>query len=61
MAEHSIKLGHHIQVQDMSILAMKSGYKEHIREVTEIELHSNNNNMNREEVFSPSNTWKLLL
>jgi hypothetical protein len=40
VAEHSINLGHHIQIHDIIILIMKSGNTEHIiREVTKSELH----------------------
>jgi hypothetical protein len=40
VAEHSIKLGHNIQVQNTTILSIKSRYMEQvIREATEIELH----------------------
>jgi hypothetical protein len=49
MAEHSINLGHHIQFQDISILAKKTGCMGCIiREAVETELHPNN--MIREEV-----------
>jgi hypothetical protein len=45
VAKHSINLGHSIQPHNTSILATKTGYVDHIiREVTEIELQSNNMN-----------------
>jgi len=51
--------GHFIQFHDTSILAMKSGCMEHIKKVTEVELHSDN--INREEDFSLSKSQKPLL
>jgi hypothetical protein len=43
MAKHSIKLGHQIQVQDTSILAMRCGCMKCItEEVGEIKCHLNN-------------------
>jgi hypothetical protein len=59
MAEHSTKLGHCIQSQDTSIMAMKSRCTQHIREATETELHTDN--MSREEGFSLSKLWEPLL
>jgi hypothetical protein len=60
MAEHSMNLGHCIQFQETGNLAKKSGSMEClIREAVEIELHPNN--MNREEDFSLSKSWKSLL
>jgi len=60
MAEHSINLGHHIQFHNTRILATRIRCMEPIiRKATETELHSDN--MNREEVFSLSKSWKLLL
>jgi hypothetical protein len=48
VAEHSISLGHRIQLQDNRILSTKSRYVDlKIAEVTEIELHPNN--MKRED------------
>jgi len=39
MAEHNINFGHCIQFEGTSILAIKSGYMEHIKgEAREIEL-----------------------
>jgi len=60
MAEHSINLGHCIQFPDISILAKKSGYLEClIKEMTDRELHSDN--LNREEGFSLSRSWRPLI
>jgi len=60
MVKCGINLSHHIQFQDTSILAMRSGCMEHIiREAIEIELHPDN--MNREEGFSLIKSWKPLL
>jgi len=59
MNEHSINLGHHIQFHDTSILAKKYRYMEHlIREAVETELHQDN--MNREEGFCLSRSWRPL-
>jgi hypothetical protein len=54
LAEHSINLGHCIQLHNTSILAKKLRYMDHIiiREAKEIELHPNN--INRENGFSLS-------
>jgi hypothetical protein len=47
VAEHSVDLGHRIQLHNTSILATKTQYMDRIiREAIEIELHPNN--MNRE-------------
>jgi hypothetical protein len=49
--EHSINLGHCIQLHNTSVLAKKLKYMDEIiRVVTEIELHPNN--INREDGFS---------
>jgi len=58
MAEHSMKVGHHIRFTDTSILAKKPRCMESIiMEVTQIEFHPD---MNREESFSMSKSWKPL-
>jgi hypothetical protein len=58
VAEHSINLGHQIQL-NTSILANKSRYKDQIiRGAIEIELHPNN--INREDGFS-LRSWKPLV
>jgi hypothetical protein len=50
VAEHSINLGHHIQLQNTIILSTKPRYKDRIiREAIEIELHPNN--MNRDDGY----------
>jgi hypothetical protein len=60
MVEHSINLGHCIQFHDTSILAKKCGHTQCvIRVVTEIELHPNS--VNREKDFSLSKSWKPLI
>jgi hypothetical protein len=60
LAEHSVNVGHCIQYHDTSILAKKYGHMEYINEETiQTELHPNN--MNREEGFSLSGSWKLLI
>jgi hypothetical protein len=60
VAEYSINLGHLIQLQNSSILAKKSRWMDWvIREATEVEFHPNN--MNREDGFSLSQTWKCLI
>jgi hypothetical protein len=59
-AEHSINLGHPIQLHNTSILVKKPRYMDRvIREAIEIDLHPNN--VNREDGFSLSNSWKLLI
>jgi hypothetical protein len=59
VADYSISLGHHIQLHN-TILSTKPRYMDHIiREAIENELHSNN--MNREDGFCPSRSWKPLL
>jgi hypothetical protein len=51
VVEHSINLGHHIQLQNASILAKKSRCMDcNTQEVTEIKLHPYN--MNRENGIS---------
>jgi hypothetical protein len=58
VAEHSINLGHHIQLHNTSILAKKSRCMDRIiREAIRIELHPNN--INREDGFSLSKSWKI--
>jgi len=60
MAEHTINLGHHILLNDTSILAKKPRCMEClIREAREIEVHPDN--MNREEGFTLSKSWKPLI
>jgi hypothetical protein len=60
VAEHSINLGHHIQLQNTTILSTKPRYKDRIiREAIEIELHPNN--MIREDGFCLSKSWKPLI
>jgi predicted GIY-YIG superfamily endonuclease len=55
VAEHSINLSHQIQLHNTSILANKSRYMDQtVREV--IDLHPNN--INREDGFSLSRSWK---
>jgi hypothetical protein len=50
VVEHSISLGHSIEPHNTSILSTKPRHMDHIiREVAEIDLHSNN--MNREDEF----------
>jgi len=60
MANHTIILSHCNQFHDTSILAKKCGHMEHIiREVIETEPHPQN--MNLEEYFSLSRSWKPLI
>jgi hypothetical protein len=60
VVEHSISLGHQIQLQNTSFLAKKSRWMDRvIREATEIKLHPNN--LNREDGFSLSRAWKPLI
>jgi hypothetical protein len=60
MAEHSIDLRHLIQIQDTRMLATRSRSMERIiREEKEIVFQPEN--MNREESFSFSKSWKPLL
>jgi hypothetical protein len=60
MAEHSIKLGHCIQLENTSILAKKPSYMDQmIREARKIKLYPNN--MNREDGFCLGNSRKPLI
>jgi hypothetical protein len=60
VAEHSISLGHRIQLYYTAILSTKPRCMDRIiREATEIELH--HNNMNRENDFWLSKSWKPLI
>jgi hypothetical protein len=60
MAEHSINLGHHIQLQNTTTISTKPRYMDRIiREAIEIELHPNS--MNREDGFYLSKSWKPLI
>jgi hypothetical protein len=60
MAEHSINLGHPIQLPNTSILARKSRCIDQvIREEVEIEFYPNN--MNKDDGFSLSKSWKPLI
>jgi hypothetical protein len=60
VAEQSINLGHHIQLQNTTILSTKPRYWDRIiREAIEIQLHPNN--MNREDGFCLSKSWKPLI
>jgi hypothetical protein len=60
MMGHSINQGHHIQLQNTSVLCTKSRYMECIiSEAIEIEFHSNN--MNREDGVYLSKSWKILI
>jgi hypothetical protein len=53
-------LGHGIQLLNTSILSTKFRYRDHIiREVTETQLDSNN--INTEDSFCISNSWKPLI
>jgi hypothetical protein len=57
MAEHSVDLGHRIQLHNIPVLATKTQYMDRIiTEATEIKLHPNN--MNREVGFCLSKSWK---
>jgi hypothetical protein len=57
VARHSLRLGHHILLQDTTVLSTKStDMAWMIREATETELHPNN--MNREDVLHLSQSWK---
>jgi hypothetical protein len=57
VAEHSINLGHDIHLYDTAILSTKPGHVDRIvREAIEIGLH--NNNVNREDGFCLSKSWK---
>jgi hypothetical protein len=56
MARHSINVGHRIEFQDTSTLAMKSGCIN--REANETKLHPDNTN--RKEDFPLSKSWKSL-
>jgi len=58
MTEHSTDLGHSIQFQNTRILAMKTKTRGlHHKGAEKIELHPNN----KEEGFSLSKAWNLLL
>jgi hypothetical protein len=60
VAEHSINLGHHIKLQDTTILSTKATYMDRmIREAIEIELHPNN--VNRENGVHLSQARKPLM
>jgi hypothetical protein len=60
LAEHTINLGHRIQLQNTTILSTKPKYMHRtIREAIEIEL--NPNNMNREDGFCLSKLWKAII
>jgi hypothetical protein len=60
MAENTINLGHYMLLSKTSILAMKSRHRDHlIREAIWTELHPNN--MNKENKFSLSSSWKPLI
>jgi hypothetical protein len=53
-------LGHHIQLQDTTILSTKPrDWDRIIREAIEIELHPNN--MNKDDGFCLSKSWKPLI
>jgi len=59
VVEHRIGLGHCIQLHDSRILARKYRCMDCIlREAGEVELQSD---MNREDDFSLSKAWKLLI
>jgi hypothetical protein len=57
VVEHSINLGHCIQFHDTSILVKKPRHMEH--KATDTELCPDN--MNREEGFYLSRSWKSLI
>jgi hypothetical protein len=60
VAEHSINQRHHIQFRNSSILATKTRYMDHsVREAIEIELQPYN--VNREDGFCLSKSWKPLI
>jgi hypothetical protein len=60
MAEHSINLGHCIQLHHATIISTKPRYMDHIiGEVIDIELHPNI--MNRENGFCLSKSWRPLI
>jgi hypothetical protein len=60
MAEHSTGLGHHILLNNISILAKKSRHKgQFMGKVTKIKL--NPNNISRGDRFSLSRSWRPLI
>jgi hypothetical protein len=60
MAEHSINLGHCIQLHHITIRFIKPRYMDHIiKEATEIELHPKN--IKREDGFCLSKSWTPLI
>jgi hypothetical protein len=60
VAEHSINLGHQIQLQNTTVLVKEKRQMDQIlRQVTEIEVKPDN--MDREDGFSLSQTWKPLI
>jgi hypothetical protein len=60
VVEHSINLWHHIQLLNTSILSTKPRYMDIIiREAIEIVFHPNN--VNREDGFCLSKSWKSLI